>query len=85
MKSTSQATSMLAHEVGQEEDGALEHADQQQVLALVVARDLRPSCADAVLQVVGLDEDLADALRASGAQSSGSRQASRTRCAGRRP
>ena len=30
----------VAHEVGQEEDGALEHADQQQVAAGVVAGDL---------------------------------------------
>ena len=29
---------MLAHEVGQEEHGALEDADEQQVAALVVAR-----------------------------------------------
>ena len=38
MKSTSHGISMLAHEVGQEEDGALEHADQQQVPVGVVAR-----------------------------------------------
>ena len=40
MKSTSQGTSMRAHEVGQEEDRALEHADEEQVAALVVRRDL---------------------------------------------
>ena len=50
----------VAHEVGQEEHGALEHADQQQVLARVVARDLGGQLADPVLELVGLDEDLAD-------------------------
>ena len=40
MKSTSQGMSICAHEVGEEEDGALQHADEQQVAALVVARDL---------------------------------------------
>ena len=52
----------VAHQVGQEEHGALEHADQQQVLALVVARDLRRHLLDAVLELVRLDEDLADVL-----------------------
>ena len=32
MKSTSHGISMLAHQVGEEEHGALEHADEQQVL-----------------------------------------------------
>ena len=61
MKSTSQGTSMLAHQVGEEEHRALEHADEQQVAARVVrARSRAPSCAHALLQLVGLDEDLAD-------------------------
>ena len=38
MKSTSHGHVDLAHEVGEEEHGALEHADEQQVPALVVAR-----------------------------------------------
>ena len=50
----------LAHQVGEEEHRALEHADQQQVLARVVARDLLAQLAHAVLELVGLDEDLAD-------------------------
>ena len=57
----------MAHEVAEEEHGALQHPDQQQVLALVVARDLLAELAHAVLQLVGLDEDLADlGFRASG-------------------
>jgi hypothetical protein len=52
----------LAHEVGEEEHRALEHADQQQVAPGVVARDLLPELADAVLELVGLDQDLADGL-----------------------
>ena len=44
----------------QEEDGALEHADQQQVLALVVAEISAPELAHAVPELVGLDDDLAD-------------------------
>ena len=52
----------VAHEVGEEEDGALEHADQQQVLAGVVARDLGRHLLDPVLELVGLDDDLADVL-----------------------
>src|SRR5215217_2440972 len=50
----------LAHQVAEEEDGALEDADQEQVLVRVVAGDLGAELADAVLQVVGLDDDLAD-------------------------
>ena len=38
MKSTSQRHLDVAHEVGEEEHRALQHADQQQVAALVVAR-----------------------------------------------
>ena len=52
---------MSPHEVGQEEDGALEDADEQQVAVGVVARrSPPPSSRHASLQVVGLDEDLAD-------------------------
>ena len=52
----------VAHQVGQEEDGALEDADQQQVAPLVVARDLGRHLLDAVLKLVRLDEDLPDVL-----------------------
>src|SRR5947209_5534236 len=50
----------LAHEIAQEEDRALEHADEQEVAAVVVGRDLRAERLDARAQLVGLDEDLAD-------------------------
>ena len=40
MKSTSHGIVDVAHEVGEEEHGALEDADEQRVLARVVARDL---------------------------------------------
>src|SRR4051795_5534380 len=50
----------VAHEVGQEEDRALEDAHQQQVALGVVGRDLPVDLADLRLEVVGLDEDLAD-------------------------
>ena len=60
MKSTSQGTLELAHQVRQEEDRALQHADQEQLAALVVARDLLAELLHAVREVVGLDEDLAD-------------------------
>ena len=68
MKSTSQGDVELAHEVGEEEDGALEDADEQQLLALVVARDLLAQLADPPLEVVGLDEDLADSVRGCGSR-----------------
>ena len=42
MKSTSQVPRDLAHQVGEEEHRALEHADEQQVTALVVLADLAP-------------------------------------------
>ena len=50
----------VAHQVAQEEERALEDADQEQVAAGVVARDLLAERADAVGQVVLLDEDPAD-------------------------
>ena len=62
MKSTSQRVVQVAHQVGEEEHGALQHADEQQVAALVVARDLLRQLAHAVRELVALDEDLADAL-----------------------
>ena len=40
MKSISQGTLELAHQVGQEEHRALEHADQDQVALCVVRADL---------------------------------------------
>src|SRR3954467_976245 len=68
----------MAHEVGQEDERALQDADQQQVLALVVGGDLVRQQLDAVLQLVRLDEDLADRFAHSAAESR--RQARRTRC-----
>ena len=64
----------LAHQVGHEEDRALEHADEQQVAARVVGRDIpgqgnRRACEARLL----VDEDLRD--RAARSQS-GSRTAS---------
>ena len=50
----------MAHEVGEEEDGALEHPDEQQVAVGVLGADLLAERAHALLEVVGLDEDLAD-------------------------
>ena len=60
MKSISQGIVERAHQVGDEEHGALEHADQHQVAALVVAADLRAELGDAALQVLAGDERLAD-------------------------
>ena len=51
---------MLAHQVGEEEDRALEHADHDQVAALVVAADLVAELGDAALQILAGDEGLAD-------------------------
>src|SRR5829696_8018518 len=48
------------HEIRQEEDGALEHADEERLAALVVLRDLSAQLSDATGQLVGLDQDLAD-------------------------
>jgi len=61
----------VAHEVGQKEHRPLEHADQDQVAAVVVARDLDAELPHAVLEVVGLHEDLADRRVAHVAQASG--------------
>src|SRR5436305_2359087 len=51
----------LPHQVGHEEHGALEDADQQRLSAGVVARDLVAELLDARTERVLLDEDLADA------------------------
>ena len=82
MKSTSQRDVDVAHQVGQEEERALEHADQQQVLARVVGGDdLRAELRIAVLELVGLDEDLADRVVAEHRRAAvyGGRHARRTR------
>ena len=50
----------LAHQVREEEDGALQDADQEHVPAGVVPGDLLGQLAHPVRQVVRLDEDLAD-------------------------
>ena len=60
MKSTSHGTSSCAHQVGQEQHGTLQNADQHQILPRVVARDLRGQLADPALQILGRDEDLPD-------------------------
>ena len=49
-----------AHQVGHEEDGALEHADEQQLAAGVVGGDLGAELADPRLQRLLVDQDLAD-------------------------
>src|SRR5436190_1380420 len=61
----------VAHEIRQKEHRSLEHADQHQVAALVVARDLGAELPHAVLEVVGLHEDLADRRVAHVGQASG--------------
>ena len=60
MKSISQGTVERAHQVGEEQHGALQHADHHQVAARVVAADLGAELGDPPLQVVGRDQDLAD-------------------------
>ena len=50
MKSTSQGRSIAPHEVGHEEDGALEDSDEQEVAAAVVLPDLGAQLGDAALQ-----------------------------------
>ena len=52
----------MAHEVGQEEDGALEDADEEQVAACVVGGDLRAELGDPPLERRLLDQDLRDRL-----------------------
>ena len=50
----------LAHEVGRKKTAPLSTPMSSRSRPLVVARDLGAELADAVLQLVGLDEDLAD-------------------------
>jgi len=50
----------VAHEVGEEEDGSLEDADEEEVAALVVGGDLRSELGDPLLQRRLLDQDLPD-------------------------
>jgi hypothetical protein len=50
-----------AREVGEEDEARLQQRDEQQVVVLVVARDLRAQLLDAAAQLVGAEEDLADA------------------------
>ena len=49
----------MPHQVGHEEDGTLEHADQEQVTTLVVARDLDAELGHAGAQALPVDQDLA--------------------------
>ena len=49
-------------QVGHEEHGALEHADEQELLALVVARDLGGDLVDAAGQLLAADEDFGDGV-----------------------
>ena len=48
-----------AGEVGQEDEARLQQRDEQQVAAGVVARDLGAELADARLQLLGGEKDLA--------------------------
>src|SRR5262245_11830482 len=51
----------MAHQIGHEEDGALEHADEQQIPAGVVLRDLLAELDDAAAQGVLVDQNRAAA------------------------
>ena len=62
MKSISHGTRERPHQVGHEEDRALEDADEQQLAAGVVGGQLAAELADPRLQRVLVDQDLADAL-----------------------
>ena len=50
----------VAHQVGEEEHGALQHADHEEVAALVLLADLPPQLGDAPLQLLAGDQGLAD-------------------------
>jgi hypothetical protein len=50
-----------AREVGQEDEARLQQRDEQQVAAGVLAGDLRAELADARLQLLGREKDIADA------------------------
>ena len=73
MKSISQGTVEVAHQVGEEEHGALQHADHEQVAALVVPADLLAQLGDAPLQVLAGDQGLADRRVAHGRSAAQSR------------
>jgi hypothetical protein len=51
-----------AREVADERDAGLERADEQRLLAGVVAAQLRGELPDPRADLVGVEEDLADAL-----------------------
>ena len=48
-----------AHQVAQEDERALQHGDEERRPPLVVRRDLPPELRDAVVQLLGGDQDLA--------------------------
>jgi hypothetical protein len=48
-------------EVGEEDEARLQQRDEQQLAALVVARDVGSELFDAAAQLLGGEEDLADA------------------------
>jgi hypothetical protein len=50
----------LPREVGQEDEARLQERDQQRLAAFVVPRDLGTQLADARLQLVRREEDVAD-------------------------
>jgi hypothetical protein len=50
----------VPHQVGDEDNGALEHPDENQVLAVVVTADLLAELGDAPLEVGALHKDPAD-------------------------
>src|SRR3954465_14476449 len=50
----------VAHQVGQEEDGALQHPHEEQLTALVVGADLRAELSDPVRKIAALHEGPAD-------------------------
>jgi hypothetical protein len=47
-------------EVGEEDEARLQQRDEEEVAALVVARDVRAQLLDAAAQLLGAEEDLAD-------------------------
>ena len=47
----------LAHQIGHEEDGAFEHADQEKFAPLVLGRYLAAQLGDALAQLLLRDED----------------------------
>jgi hypothetical protein len=51
----------LAREIGEEDEARLQQRDEEQLAALVLAGDLGAELADARLQLLGREEDVADA------------------------